>query len=1067
MIARNHLSVVTRQLLRLCVWIFVPVVILNGQFKAASPENNFTYLNTLNGLSNDFVNQSIKDASGFLWIATQNGLNRYDGKHIKTYFNNPKDKNSLCGNFVSSLFLDSKKRLWVGVAESGISLYHPDADNFTSFRTNDTLQGSIRSYTYITSFFEDSKHRIWISTWGSGLYQFDESNNSFIQYKHDPKNQNSIYCDKVKCIEEDKDGTLWIGLWAEGPTDTIGIQLFHPSSGIFSNYYHNFENIPGTKMTKRFSSIMKFAHCLKYVAEDNTMWVGGLLGLAKIHLGEFRFETFFQTQDHDESVVHGKTIRQISFTKERNLILSTQENGIIILSKDSSRYTILDANGNSETSLSSNGIRHCFVDSNGQLFVSTSGGGLQISIPDQSEYIFVKKNKICLESGNFNKGINTISKFRNTLYLGTNDGLYFRPDNQSCFQELVSVNKQLKNLKIQSIFNNTDGNGFYFSTEDENLFKYDPQKNLLTTSQYNKAYTNGFGMTRSLIEWNTDSLITVSEFGGVHFYDSKNHILKILNSHGKNLGFWNFARKWNSGNLLIGYHNGIVKYNIQTDSISHCFVNEFPDKIIRGWQCNDLTGSEKNGFWFACDSSVGFLNPASNYYKFYPLIQNHLLVPFFGIQQDEKGNLWLHGEFDIFHFDTTSKIFSKVQSRLIKFNYPNAHTSFLDPTSGMLYVPGLDGYKLVNTRLFYNDKSLHPLKIVEIQLNGKAYTSNPLDPKILKLKHDENSLSIYFSNFDFEKNKNYTIEYKIIPIQENWQSAPENQIIELNNLKPGNYTLQIKYKNLPQDHTTTANLSIEIAKPYWMTIWFLSICILVFSFIIRFLIQYNLKRLAQKNAELEAKVSERTIELQKQKKESEDLLLNILPENIVEELKIKGYTEARLHENVTVLFSDFVNFSGISAQLEPTEIVREVDKCFKAFDQIIESCGLEKIKTIGDCYMAVGGLNNSSVSETINTVRAAKEFIKYVENNNCIFKIRVGIHTGSVIAGVVGFKKFAYDIWGDTVNIASRMETNGIPMRINISKDTYTQIQSNFSCEYRGKVDTKNTGELEMYLVSD
>lgn len=213
--------------------------------------------------------------------------------------------------------------------------------------------------------------------------------------------------------------------------------------------------------------------------------------------------------------------------------------------------------------------------------------------------------------------------------------------------------------------------------------------------------------------------------------------------------------------------------------------------------------------------------------------------------------------------------------------------------------------------------------------------------------------------------------------------------------------------------------------------------------------------------------------IQEERKRSDALLLNILPASIAEELKKKGWASARHYEQATVLFADFKNFTGIAELLPPAELVSELDYCFRAFDRIIEKYNLEKIKTIGDSYMLAGGLPEYDTQHTCQVVRAAFEMIEFLETYNKerqekqlpLFEVRIGIHTGPLVAGVVGEKKFAYDVWGDTVNIASRMESAGAVGRINVSDSTYQLIRNAFPCSYRGKVQVKHKGEIDMYFV--
>jgi len=224
----------------------------------------------------------------------------------------------------------------------------------------------------------------------------------------------------------------------------------------------------------------------------------------------------------------------------------------------------------------------------------------------------------------------------------------------------------------------------------------------------------------------------------------------------------------------------------------------------------------------------------------------------------------------------------------------------------------------------------------------------------------------------------------------------------------------------------------------------------------------------------------RTIYISKTKKiieiernRSDELLLNILPEQTAIELKNSGTVKAKKHNSVSVLFTDFKGFTNYAEDLSPEMLVKSISFYFSEFDHIIEKNGLEKIKTIGDAYMCAGGLPFPDKDHAKNIIRAAQEMIDFVTSakndfskDYANFDIRIGINSGPVVAGVVGSKKFAYDIWGDTVNVASRMESMSEVGRINISEQTYNLIKSDFECEYRGNFEIKNHGKLNLYFVN-
>ncbi|MEO6490540.1 MAG: adenylate/guanylate cyclase domain-containing protein [Ferruginibacter sp.] len=213
--------------------------------------------------------------------------------------------------------------------------------------------------------------------------------------------------------------------------------------------------------------------------------------------------------------------------------------------------------------------------------------------------------------------------------------------------------------------------------------------------------------------------------------------------------------------------------------------------------------------------------------------------------------------------------------------------------------------------------------------------------------------------------------------------------------------------------------------------------------------------------------------LDQQKVQIEQLLLNILPAEVAKELQVNGHATPRNYESVAVMFTDFKGFTTLADKLSPQELVEELNTCFIAFDNIIDKYKLEKIKTIGDSYMCAAGIPTPDEMYAYNIVKASLEIQEYIIMSNTRrihagldpWDLRIGVHVGPVVAGVVGKKKYAYDIWGSAVNIASRMESNGAAGQVNISTSTYELVKHEFVCSHRGKIHAKNVGEIDMYFV--
>ncbi len=229
-----------------------------------------------------------------------------------------------------------------------------------------------------------------------------------------------------------------------------------------------------------------------------------------------------------------------------------------------------------------------------------------------------------------------------------------------------------------------------------------------------------------------------------------------------------------------------------------------------------------------------------------------------------------------------------------------------------------------------------------------------------------------------------------------------------------------------------------------------------------------------RNAERFEELNHLNALLEDEKRKTNQLLRNILPLEIADELKQSGKVKPVHYQSASVLFTDFTDFTHLSEHLPPEELVAELDDCFSYFDQIVEKYNLEKLKTIGDSYMCVGGIPTPNKTHAVDAVLAALEMQLFMQlrkeskarRHQPYWDIRIGIHSGPLLAGVIGHKKFAYDVWGNTVNTASRMESDGIPGSVNISRDTFEQVKDFFNFRYRGKIASKNKGVIDMYLVT-
>lgn len=378
---------------------------------------------------------------------------------------------------------------------------------------------------------------------------------------------------------------------------------------------------------------------------------------------------------------------------------------------------------------------------------------------------------------------------------------------------------------------------------------------------------------------------------------------------------------------------------------------------------------------------------------------------------------------------------------------------------------------------FYQNSSVSSPELKCILIDGDSVLTGPFSSKEMApylhgaiiLNHRSNDIT-----FEFTNDENCEFQFFLKGFDKEWSSWRQQSVKEYTHLPAGKYFLQTKFRGGGTESEALAEVEFQV-----LPVWYLSVEAVVFYFILAALIIWALYeqldlRFARKQYMLEQIINKRTEDLIIEKEKTEKLLANVLPKGTASEIIEKGKATKIKYNFVTVLFSDIQGFTKIAEEMNPEVLIDELDKFFFYFDSVVEKYGIEKIKTIGDAYMCAGGIPEKNRTNPVEVILAALEMKTYMKRlketselaGMKYWDIRIGIHTGTVVAGVVGSKKLSYDIWGDTVNTASRMESSGEAGKINISGTTYEFVKEFFECEYRGKMPVKYKGELEMYFVN-
>lgn len=708
---------------------------------------------------------------------------------------------------------------------------------------------------------------------------------------------------------------------------------------------------------------------------------------------------------------------------KNNIYLGTFHKGVIVFKDFNNLYY-----ANTIPNLPSNEIYYLSSDNENNLWIAHSKGLTHVLINEPLKKI----NTISSDAS-----ITNLEKLNDDLFISTLNGVIKLNKETFVSKKIAEINGEcwdLEEFKNRVYVAST--NGLYQIENDQ--VKLILANETILHLQKNQNTLYALGENGCWVIDVTNGNVTTKKINGIN---------EMCNSIYKNT----------DGNYWLGtYSNGLKKINDP-----HFNYNIIPNSLKTGevkikYYLNEL-------LFINNDSVYNFKNNVfeinSNYSGIFKNIKSH--------------------EFDL---NITSCFYTETDFKCLKNGgLVNSKENFFSgkPTANLL--DNKFNWVAVEEQLYKIENENFDEKVPQLNINiinnfnKTFYSGFDIDDNgivihkqefIPSIDYNETPIKIEFAASSFLNSNKNKYRYKIIGLNENWSDWSNESFVVLNGINGGNYALMVEAKNAYGVLSKEIEFKFKINPPIYLSsiAYIIYICLIVL--LVYFIFTLYSKQLLKKNKILESKVLERTKELEIEKQVSEDLLLNILPSNIVNELKQTGKVEAKLYNHVTVLFTDFVNFTGISQKLTPQELVGEIHKNFVVFDEIIEKNGLEKIKTIGDAYLAVCGLPITSNDHALKVIKAALEIREYVVKNKGKFQIRIGINSGPVIAGIVGNKKYAYDIWGDTVNTAARMEQNSESGKINISGETYNLVKNNFTFEYRGKIAAKNKGDIDMYFVS-
>ncbi|MFT5983398.1 MAG: ligand-binding sensor domain-containing protein/class 3 adenylate cyclase [Ulvibacter sp.] len=1003
--------------------------------------NNMQYLDVDQGMASSYVRSILEDKSGNIWFGTYGGgVSMYNGESF-THFS---EEEGLSNNNVMTILEDKDGNIWVGTWGGGVSMYN--GENFTHFTQKEGLSSNI-----VFSILEDKSGNLWFATWGGGVSMYNgESFTHFTQ-------KEGLSNNYVLPILEDKSGNLWFGTWGGGVSMYNGESFTHftQKEGLNNNYVRSiledksgnlwFGTESGGVSMYSGESFTHFTqkeglsgNTIFSIVEDKSgnIWFGTWGGGVSMYNGE-SFTHFTQKEG-----LSNNTVFSILEAKSGNIWFGTDGGGVSMYSGEPFTHFT------EEEGLSNNYVQSILEDKSGNLWFGTYGGGVS-KYNGESFTHFTQKEGLSI-----NLVRSSLEDKSGNLWFGTDGGGVSMYNGESFTH--FTQKEGLSNNYVRSIVEDRSGN-LWFGTWGGGVSMHNGES--FTHFTQKEGLSNNY--VRSIVEDKSGNLWFGTEGGGVSMYNGES-FTHFTEKEGLSNNYVRTILEDKSGNLWFGTNGGGVSmYN--EESFTHFTEKEgLSNNYVRS-----ILEDKSGNLWMSTEKGIS-------------LIKNEILAKnktkgdstLFIVYNKNDGLKGVDFYANTVCLDSENRLWWGSGKSLTMLDL-NKHTTTSNP-------PVVSLKQLAINEQFIDYRNISDELGNEIEFKDvKSFENYPLD---LALPYDQNHLTFHFAAIDWSAPHKIQYSYLIEGLNPNWSRPSHESKADYRNIPFGAYIFKVRAIGASGEWSGAFEYEFTIHPPWWHTWWAragygIAALLLIWGFV-----RWRTAKLKQRQKELETEVDIATKEIREQKNEievekrkSDELLLNILPKEVAEELKEKGHSAAQLIDQVTVLFTDFKGFTALSEQLSPKELVVDLHTCFSEFDRICEKYGIEKIKTIGDAYMAAGGLPSPTTTHAQDVVKATLEMAEVVEKakaektaaNLPFFEVRIGVHTGPVVAGIVGVKKFQYDIWGDTVNTASRMESSSDVGKVNISEATYELLKddSEFVFESRGKIAAKGKGEMEMYFV--
>ncbi len=1033
-----------RHYLLICSFIFIGIICLKGQ----NEDIEIKVYGFEEGLTHRNVFKISQDPQGFIWIATINGLNKFDGHSILQYSSNNLEYN-IPYDYVSDMVIDQDSLIWMS-NPNYLTMLNPFTNEVKKIKAESSSAVYDQPRTFNSLAFDESG-KIILNT------QLNETGASFFQTLSDKKTLIDVVDGK--------------GTYAK--------RAVAQSGGFYYLSYNENQVIKidqngQTVKTYDFPRQVKGAASIAWVnylqcTKDGTVWA--LLNNGQVYFLEKNKDVFEEHPITNDIMNKGVAS---AFLIEQNGDVWVGGLGNLWFYEASSGKTI-NYNGQIKDILKNTcNYRQIFKDASGVIWVASDYGAIKMVKSDNAFIKYMDEGSEFCDNGFCSmRGITEDEK----------GNIYF-----SYYSSIHVLD--VKTNSLRPLFPKNDFFNFPFGLvyHEDVLYTGNGRRIDLNTLAVDTLFNEemvdlGFPMV------DHEDEIWMGYRNSIYIHNPKSNKTRKYIDHYESVDTSTFdisylyQSKKDSTIWVCTLADGIYSLKKGEGITGHYHADSTSIPRFRHNKINGVFEDDKNNLWLGTGNGLHRWNMETNKLKVFDTktgLANNFIN---GLSPEGDSSVWVSTDVGMGRIDlktnTVSNFYKQSGLSANEFN----RASFYKAKNGRMYFGGLNGINafypsadLANQKLKRNSKVLFTgFSKLDGESDSVISKRSGLSPrKPIKLSYNDKFFSFEFALANFENPGINNYSYMLEGFEKKWSVPSQTNIAKYNSVPAGDYIFRVRAASGPGNwNEEELRLNVQVEEAFYKTWWFIALCFLGALAATVSILEYRLYLSGQREKKLQTEVKARTLELEHEKRKSDELLLNILPAEAAEELKKFGKTKAKRYDQVTVLFTDFKGFTKIAEQLTPEELVDEIDFCFRNFDAIIEKHGLEKIKTIGDAYMCVGGMPKPDVNNPQKVINAALEIRNFMlrfeierrKEKRLFFEIRLGVHTGDVVAGVVGTKKFVYDIWGDAVNIASRMEDSSDEGKVNISGTTYELVKDHFDCTYRGKIAAKNKGEVDMYFV--